>query len=67
MTQAQRMHELIMCPLQRCYPRDQLALPRRHWHGRFLSSKETIQLSMLDEAGRQRLITEIVTRMRARA
>lgn len=66
MTPAQRMRELIMCPLQRCYPLSKRVMPQHRWNsgGRFLSVKETAALKMLDQQGRDQLIAQIVVRMR---
>lgn len=57
MTPAQAIHDAVQSPLQHCYQ-------QLHKGGRFLSRKQTAQLSMLDRDGRDRLIAQIVTRMR---
>lgn len=68
MTPDQRIHELIMCPLQRCYPADKPSPPRQLWNGagRWLSATERSQLTVLDAAGRDHLIENIVADMRLR-
>lgn len=67
MTPAQRIHELIMCPLQRCYTTTwKRKRPKRLGRGYLLTSEDTIRLSRLDAAGRERLIATYVERLRGR-
>jgi hypothetical protein len=67
-TPADRIHEIIMTPLRRCYPKPPALMRHsRYGGGRFLTAKETVELSMLDPTARAQLIARIVARMRAHA
>jgi hypothetical protein len=69
MTPEQRMRETIMCPLQRCYPSTKKVTPLRvAWNvgGRFLSTRESLELSMLSQSDRDEMIAIIVARLRGK-
>lgn len=60
-----KLRESIMCPLQRCYPASKTRELKSVWNsGRWLTAKQTAELAVRDQAGRDRLIARLVARMR---
>jgi hypothetical protein len=64
-TPQQRIHELIMCPLERCYTTT-WKRKRRLAGGYFLTAEDTARLSSSDAAAREQLIATYVERLRGR-